>query len=63
MQASRSAVDTLASLEHIVSNNNNNSAAGGGVINVRHGCPRCSTCNTLLQIVGQLEQMLQNRGW
>lgn len=30
-------------------------------INVRHGCPRCSTCNTLLQTVGQLETMLQNR--
>lgn len=30
-------------------------------INVRHGCPRCATCSTLLQTVGQLEQMLQNR--
>jgi hypothetical protein len=30
-------------------------------INVRHGCPRCATCTTLLQTVSQLELMLQHR--
>lgn len=52
-------------------NNNNSSSSilntsadlnlGGTPINVRHGCPRCATCSTLLQTVGQLETMLQNR--